>query len=145
MADSSVKDFEVDVRKISKLLGAGSKEFRKAVSEALTKAGLILEDEASERCPKYTGQLSLTIGHFRVDPETSKLAKEAYGEAADPSTAIFRKPAWNIQEIGTSVEYAQWVHQRSPFLTDAAAAKAGEIHEVITKTIQRRMKKFFKF
>lgn len=148
MADDNkrfAKEFEIEVKRYKKVLSAGTKEFRQAVSSGLEKAGLVIEDEATERCPKYTGQLSLTIGHYRVDSGTQKLAKEHYGKAAGPEAAIWRKPKWNELELGTGVEYAAAVHSRIPFLTDALAAKTGEIIQILSKEVKRRMDKKFKF
>ena len=60
-----------------------------AMRRSFTKAAYELEKYATDLCPKNTTQLSKTIGHYRVDPDTRDEAEYQYCYSEDPSAAIW--------------------------------------------------------
>lgn len=141
--DDAVKTLRVDIKKIKTALGAENKDFRNSVSKGISMAGLKVEEAATKLCPINTSQLSKTIGHFRVDPDTQEDAKLEYGKAAGPETAIWEKEKWNELVMGTAVDYAYFAHLKNPFLTNALAQQAPEILRIIEKTVFEELKKKF--
>ncbi len=141
--DKKVKELRVDVNKMKYKLALGAEVLERAISVGIDKAGLIVEDQATDNAPKRTGQLSQVIGHFRLEPGTAELAKEEYGEVASPVDAIWDKKGWDRLEIGTRLHYARAVHDYNPFLLDALTSKTGEIVKIIEKEIEKRIKKKF--
>ncbi len=123
-----------DINNVKTALGKGSKAFREGASKGISRAGLRVEKMASEACPKRTTQLSKTIGHYRVDPDTAEDAQYEYGKVQDINTAIWKKIAWNHLILGTQADYAEAVHDNNPFMLKGLIYAAPEVIEIIKDT-----------
>jgi hypothetical protein len=117
-----------------------------AMRNTIMEAGRIFEVLAEYEAPKNTTQLSKTIGHYRVDPDTQYDALLEYGYVEDPSVSIWEEkrstnPENNLREVslfvGTGVSYAQKQNQKTHFMENAAVRLAAGMPAIMRSMLYK--------